>query len=413
MVKVTSKSKDEEIILRATNVGKVFRLPRDRRNSLKQTILSFGRVSYEEFNVLRDISFEVKKGEFFGILGRNGSGKSTLLKILSGIYSPTKGSVELGGDLTPFIELGIGFNPELSGRDNVFLNGAILGLTKKEIQDKYDEIVAFSELEKFMDQKLRNYSSGMLVRLAFAIAIQAHNDILLIDEVLAVGDANFQQKCLNVFRQLRKSGKTIILVTHDMGAVEEFCDRAILIEDGDITMEGNGRDVANRYRRINFEQLADGEEKSTEKVMRWGNKAATVNSVEVKNTGKNEKAKLISEKEFKLAIDVTYNTDLDDPVTGFQIIDAAGQILIGLNSKISHYPKTDRTKGERAVFEWTLPNVLKPGTYFVSATIHDFGGEPYDWWVEAMSFVVEREEDTSALVLVDHELNVTEKAKKK
>lgn len=399
-----------EIILRANHVGKTFRLPRDRRNSLKQTILSLGRIDYEEFRVLKDISFEVKKGEFFGILGRNGSGKSTLLKLLSGIYSPTKGSVELGGDLTPFIELGIGFNQELSGRDNVFLNGAILGLTKKEIQEKYEEIVAFSELEKFMDQKLRNYSSGMLVRLAFAIAIQAHNDILLIDEVLAVGDANFQQKCLNVFRQLRKSGKTIILVTHDMGAVEEFCDRAILIEDGEITMEGNGRDVANRYRRINFEQLATGED-TGKQVMRWGNNAATVNSVKVKNNGKNEKAKLISEKEFTLSIDVTYNADLDDPITGFQIIDAAGQILLGLNSKISHFPKTDRKKGERAVFEWTLPNVLKSGTYFISATIHDFGGEPYDWWVEATSFVVEREEDTSALVLVDHTLKVIEKKK--
>lgn len=402
----------EEIILRAENVHKTFRLPRDRRNSLKQTVLSFGRISYEEFNVLKGVSFEVKKGEFFGILGRNGSGKSTLLKLLSGIYTPTKGDVVLGGDLTPFIELGIGFNSELSGRDNVFLNGAILGLTKKEIQDKYDEIVAFSELEKFMDQKLRNYSSGMLVRLAFAIAIQAHNDILLIDEVLAVGDANFQQKCLNVFRQLRKSGKTIVLVTHDMGAVEEFCDRAILIEDGKITMEGNGRDVANRYRRINFEQLADGED-TNERVMRWGNKAATVNSVEVTNIGHNKQAKLISEKEFRLAIDVTYNAALDDPVTGFQIIDAAGQIIVGLNSKISHFPKTDRVAGERAVFEWTLPNILKSGTYFVSATLHDFGGEPYDWWVEAMSFVVEREEDTSALVLVEHSLKVTEKSKKK
>lgn len=407
------KTVEDDIILRADHVGKMFRLPRDRRNSLKQTILSFGRIDYEEFNVLKDISFEVKRGEFFGILGRNGSGKSTLLKLLSGIYSPTKGSVMLGGDLTPFIELGIGFNQELSGRDNVFLNGAILGLTKKEIQDKYDEIVAFSELEKFMDQKLRNYSSGMLVRLAFAIAIQAHNDILLIDEVLAVGDANFQQKCLNVFRELKKSGKTIILVTHDMGAVEEFCDRAVLIEEGEITMEGEGRDVANRYRRINFQQLADGEVSSSKKVMRWGNKAATVNGVKVTNVGSNEKSNLISAKEFKLSIDVNYNATLDDPVTGFQIIDAAGQIILGLNSKISHFPKTDRTKGERAVFEWTLPNVLKSGTYYVSATLHDFGGEPYDWWVEAISFVVEKEDDTSALILVDHDLRVVEKGKKK
>lgn len=403
------KKNESEIILKAEHLGKTFRLPKDSRKSLKQTVLSFGRVDYEEFNVLRDVNFNVKRGEFFGILGRNGSGKSTLLKILSGIYTPTEGSVQLEGDLTPFIELGIGFNHELSGRDNVFLNGAILGLTKKEIQDKYDEIVAFSELEKFMEQKLRNYSSGMLVRLAFAIAIQAHNDILLIDEVLAVGDANFQQKCLNVFRQLKKSGKTIVLVTHDMGAVEEFCDRAILIEDGEITMEGKGRDVANRYRRINFEQLTDND--SNNKVMRWGNKAATVNRVTVANKKTREKAKLITEKEFILSIDVTYNTTLDDPVTGFQIIDAAGQIIIGLNTRISHYKKMDRVKGDRAVFEWTLPNVLKSGTYFVSATVHDFGGEPYDWWVEAISFVVEREEDTSALILTEHALKVQEKLK--
>lgn len=403
---------DTDAILQVQHVSKTFRLPTDRRKSLKQTILSLGRTEYDQFRVLQDISFEVKRGEFFGILGRNGSGKSTLLKIISNIYSPTKGEVVLGGDLTPFIELGIGFNLELSGRDNVYLNGAILGLTKKQIHEKYDEIVAFSELEKFMEQKLRNYSSGMLVRLAFAIAIQAHNDILLIDEVLAVGDANFQQKCLNVFRQLRRSGKTIILVTHDMGAVEEFCDRAILIEDGKITMEGKGRDVANRYRRINFEQLTEGEqEQNQEKVMRWGNKAATVNSVHVTNVPSTTRTKLITEKEFTLSIDVSYNTDLQDPITGFQIIDAAGQIIMGLNSKISHYPKTDRKKGERAVFEWTLPNVLKSGTYFVSATIHDFGGEPYDWWVEAMSFVVEREEDTSALVLTDHKFSVKEKRK--
>jgi ABC-2 type transport system ATP-binding protein len=400
----------DDTILKVNHVSKTFRLPTDRRKSLKQAVLSFGRTDYEEFKVLRDISFEVKRGEFFGILGRNGSGKSTLLKIISNIYSPTEGGVELGGDLTPFIELGIGFNLELSGKDNVYLNGAILGLTKKQIQEKYDEIVQFSELEKFMEQKLRNYSSGMLVRLAFAIAIQAHNDILLIDEVLAVGDANFQQKCLNVFRQLRRSGKTIILVTHDMGAVEEFCDRAILIEDGRITMEGAGRDVANRYRRINFEQLTDDDRaQSEEKVMRWGNKAATVNKVWVSNKPSAAKTKLISAREFTLSIDVKYNTDLQDPITGFQIIDASGQIIIGLNSKISHFPKTDRKKGDHAVFEWTLPNILKSGTYFVSATLHDYGGEPYDWWVEAISFVVEKEEDTSALVLTEHKLNVKEK----
>lgn len=382
---------------------KTFRLPHDRRKSLKQAVLSLGRNTYEEYKVLNDISFEIPKGQFFGILGRNGSGKSTLLKILAGIYAPSEGSIKVNGQLTPFIELGIGFNYELSGRDNVYLNGAILGLTRKEIQNKYDEIVHFAELEPFMDQKLRNYSSGMLVRLAFSIAIQAHNDILLIDEVLAVGDANFQQKCLNVFRELRKSGKTVILVTHDMGAVEEFCDRAMLIESGKITMIGKSRAVADKYRRINFEQLSEGERGDKTDPKRWGNGAARTNWVTVTNAEEHDaRKKLITTKQLKLAINVTYNKDLTDPITGFQIRDAAGMIIIGLNTKISQMPPTDRKKGDVVTFEWVLPNIFKSGVYHVTSSLHDFGGEPYDWWVDATSFVVERDADTSALTLVDH-----------
>lgn len=184
----------DDIALKIEGLHKEFKLPHERRNSLKERVLHLGsKATYERLHALKDISFEVKRGEFFGIVGRNGSGKSTLLKIIGGIYQPTRGLVRVNGTLTPFIELGIGFNPELTGRENIFLNGAILGLTHKEIQARYDEIVAFAELDKFMDQKLKNYSSGMQVRLAFSIAIQAHNDILLIDEVLAVGDAAFQR----------------------------------------------------------------------------------------------------------------------------------------------------------------------------------------------------------------------------
>ena len=197
-------AKSEDIALEVKDVYKDFLLPHERKNSIKEYVLHFSKPSYEKQHALKDISFKVKRGEFFGIVGRNGSGKSTLLKIIGGIYQPSKGSVQVNGSLTPFVELGIGFNPELSGRDNVYLNGAILGLTKKEIQAKYDEIVKFAELENFMDQKLKNYSSGMSVRLAFSIAIQAHNDILLIDEVLAVGDERFQRKSLEVFEQIKK-----------------------------------------------------------------------------------------------------------------------------------------------------------------------------------------------------------------
>jgi ABC-2 type transport system ATP-binding protein len=233
------------------NVSKTFRLPHERHSSLKQAFLNLHKRNYENFHVLNDISFDVKDGEFFGIVGRNGSGKSTLLKLIAGIYTPTQGSIKVNGRLTPFIELGVGFNMELTGRENVFLNGAILGLTQKEINAKYDEIVAFAELERFMDQKLKNYSSGMQVRLAFSIAIQAKTGILMLDEVLAVGDSNFQKKCFDVFKNIKKEGRTVILVTHDMGAVQEYCDRAMMIQEGKIVVIGKPREVALRYQLAN------------------------------------------------------------------------------------------------------------------------------------------------------------------
>lgn len=242
---------EDNIAISVRHLSKSFKLPHEKKNSIKEHILSFRKQTFEEFKVLKDINFEVKKGEFFGIVGRNGSGKSTMLKILGGIYQPSSGEVKVNGTLTPFIELGIGFNPELTGRENVFLNGAILGLTRKEVVNKYDEIVAFAELERFMDQKLKNYSSGMQVRLAFAIAIQAHNNVLLIDEVLAVGDANFQRKCFKIFREIKESGKTVIFVTHDMGAIQEYCDRAMMIQDGEIVSIGSPRKIALRYEAAN------------------------------------------------------------------------------------------------------------------------------------------------------------------
>lgn len=242
---------DQNIAVSTHNLYKQFKLPHERKSSIKEWAIHFKRPTYEKLQALSNINFEVKRGEFFGIVGRNGSGKSTLLKIIGGIYQPTSGQVRVNGTLTPFIELGIGFNPELTGRENIFLNGAILGLTRKEVKAKYNEIVAFSELEKFMDQKLKNYSSGMQVRLAFSIAIQAHNDILLIDEVLAVGDAAFARKCEKIFREIKKSGKTVIFVTHDMGAVQKFCDRAMMIQDSKILMIGRPREVALRYEMAN------------------------------------------------------------------------------------------------------------------------------------------------------------------
>ena len=234
-------------------IKKSFRLPHEKQSSLKQAVLNFRQTkSYEVLDVLKDVSFEVRQGEFFGIVGRNGSGKSTLLKTIAGIYIPSSGTVTLNGLLTPFIELGIGFNPELTGRDNVYLNGAIFGMSRKQVVEKYDEIVAFSELERFMDQKLKNYSSGMQVRLAFSIAVQARGQILLLDEVLAVGDAKFQQKCYDYFDELKRQGQTVIFISHDMGGVKRFCDRAMMLKDGKIAKIGNVEEVAELYMKENL-----------------------------------------------------------------------------------------------------------------------------------------------------------------
>ena len=240
-----------DVMISVKDLHKSFRLPTERAWGLKQAIFNRlrGIKGFKEQKVLNGISFEIHRGEFVGIVGRNGSGKSTLLKTLANIYYPEKGSIQINGNLIPFIELGVGFNPELTGRENIYLNGALLGFSNREMDEMYDEIVEFAELEDFMDQKLKNFSSGMQVRLAFSIAIRAKGDILLLDEVLAVGDAAFQQKCDEYFSAI-KGKQTVVLVTHSMENVTRFCDRAILIEDGKIALEGEPKTVAEAYKNL-------------------------------------------------------------------------------------------------------------------------------------------------------------------
>jgi ABC-2 type transport system ATP-binding protein len=240
----------ENTVIHVNNVEKEFYLPSHSSDSLKASFIHIFARKDKSINVhhaLKGISLDIKKGEFFGVLGRNGSGKSTLLKILAQIYQPTKGSVSHNGKLVPFIELGVGFKKELTGRENVYLNGALLGFSNKEIDERYDSIVEFAELEKFMYQKLKNYSSGMKVRLAFSVAIQANADILLLDEVLAVGDAAFKKKCVDYFKRLKDTNKTVILVSHSMKIIRDYCDRCVLIEDGKIAFEGSAEDTAEKY----------------------------------------------------------------------------------------------------------------------------------------------------------------------
>lgn len=253
------QNSDQGVAVRVEGVSKFFP-KRDGARSIKQFVTSIGKrrgkdTAPQGFWALRDISLDIQKGDFIGIVGRNGSGKSTLLKIIAGVYSPTSGAVTVSGKLVPFIELGVGFNPELSGRDNVFLNGALLGFDRKDTEKMYDDIVDFAELKDHMHVKLKNFSSGMQVRLAFSIAIRAKADVLVIDEVLAVGDEAFQRKCFDYFEQIKARKQTVILVTHDMKTVEQFCSKAMLLRDSKVAMIGKPSDVATEYIRENQEQI--------------------------------------------------------------------------------------------------------------------------------------------------------------
>ncbi len=366
MAKKTNKSYPIEV----TDLTKEFKLPHERSSSLKSTILNFNKQSYETFCALSDVSFHVKKGEFFGILGRNGSGKSTLLKLLAGIYTPTKGGVYVEGALTPFIELGVGFNPELTGRENVYLNGVILGLTEDEIKEKYDEIVAFAELKRFMDQKLKNYSSGMQVRLAFSIAIQAHNAILLIDEVLAVGDERFQNKCLDVFNRIKKDpNRTVVFVSHDMGSVQRFCDRAIVIHDSKLIFEGNAQDAVYEYKKLNFpEQLEEGMLEKT----RWGNQSASIQQIKVSET----------RKQSSHDIHVTLDVKVKDPalqgqplVCGLGFSGSDGMNIAGPNSLDMKHSLT----AHDGTIDFVVNNhYLNSGQYDVTVVLQDADGNTLD-----------------------------------
>ena len=244
------------VVLSADHVSKSFKLPTEQATGLKQAVINWtkGVKGYKKQTVLKDVSFEVHQGEFFGIVGRNGGGKSTLLKLISQIYYPNDGEIRVHGKLVPFIELGVGFNPELTGRENVYVNGALLGFSREQVDAMYDDIVDFAELDEFMDQKLKNYSSGMQVRLAFSVAIKAQGDILVLDEVLAVGDEAFQRKCNDYFTEIKKDPtKTVILVTHDMSAIKRYCTRAMFIQDGVVAAIGDRETVAEQYTLANLE----------------------------------------------------------------------------------------------------------------------------------------------------------------
>ena len=307
------KNADRPVALKVEHVSKNFKLPVERAGSLKNMLFNWlrGIRGYRTQEVLKDITFDIKQGEFFGIVGKNGSGKSTLLKLISQIYTPNTGTIEVDGKLVPFIELGVGFNPELTGRENVYLNGAMLGFSNDEIDAMYDDIVEFAELGDFMEQKLKNYSSGMQVRLAFSVAIKSQGDILVLDEVLAVGDEAFQKKCQNYFFEAKRNKKTVILVTHSMPDVRRYCDRAMLIQDGYIAKIGDPDEIADAYSDSFLPPREVVEARQKEAAIR---NAVTVNAVNVAVDGETQKF-LDTREDFTMNVDF----ECDRPVPANQL----------------------------------------------------------------------------------------------
>jgi ABC-2 type transport system ATP-binding protein len=371
----------DEIAIRVEHVFKDFVLPHEKVNSVKSAFTSVAkkRKSKETQHALKDISFEIKKGEFFGIVGRNGSGKSTLLKILAGIYQPTSGKVETHGKLVPFIELGVGFNPELTGRENVYLNGAMLGFSEKEVEAMYDDIVSFAELERFMDQKLKNYSSGMQVRLAFSMATRSEADILLIDEVLAVGDADFQRKCFNYFSQLKNEKITVVFISHDMTAVREYCERAMLLEDSKVIEMGSTEEVAQQYLRLFMgNDVAENHKEDS----RWGDNAARISTVSSEITG----------KDLTISVEIKAPQDFPKPILGIRIRDAAGKEVTGTNTKQENKPLPDLKKDKPVRVDWKMPLILSDGEYSVDVALQ-YPDEitVADWWNSATRLKITKE----------------------
>src|SRR5215204_5553298 len=360
------RAQDGPVAIEVREVEKTFRIPVHRIDSFKERMVHpLAQPEYRTLEALRKVSFDAHRGEFFGIVGRNGSGKSTLLKILASIYRADSGSIRMAGRVAPFIELGVGFNPELTARENVTLNGVMMGLSRREARRRLDAVLDFSELDEFVDLKLKNYSSGMLVRLAFSVMIQAEADILLIDEVLAVGDAAFQQKCRDVFAEMKDGGRTIVLVTHDMTAVQRYCHRAMLLDEGKVRFLGDPEEAGRQYFRMNFEKrkvTLDGDRE----VMIVPDFLARVSEAWLEDENGERIANVEAEQPIRLHAVIEARQDLSNPGFGLQVNNADGVHVFELDAKLAREDgDSSLAAGQRVRISATIDNPLMPGRYAI------------------------------------------------
>jgi ABC-type polysaccharide/polyol phosphate transport system ATPase subunit len=380
-------------VVEVSHLRKRFRLPLDKSTTLKYRVTHWRSSSrYRDLVALKDISFDIPPGQFLGIAGPNGCGKSTLLKILCRIYQADSGYARVNGEFSAFLELGVGFNPELTARENIFLGGAMLGLTRAQLRNKVDEVFAFAELQDFAEQKLKNFSSGMQVRLAFSVAILAETDLLVMDEVLAVGDASFQEKCFDTFSRYKREGKTIVLVSHDLSSLEEYCDRVLLLNRGEIIADGPAAEVTAAYHRMIAEHALAAERDVPPQLTRgdrsqWGSRAVEFASVRLLDGNGQGSSRFDTGGPMTLDMRLMVHRDVGDIVCGAAIRRADGLLLAGTNTSLDHVTVSGYSPGQTISLRYVIDSLpLLAGGYIVDAALEDATGHSYDHAAAAVSF---------------------------
>lgn len=393
-----------EVAISLKNVSKCYKRYNHPIDRLKEILLP-GKSHAQNFWALQDINLEVAQGETLGIIGQNGSGKSTVLQIIAGTLTPSNGEVSVNGRVSALLELGSGFNPEFTGRQNVFFNGQILGLSREEIVYKFERIAAFADIGDFLDQPVKTYSSGMVVRLAFAVVANTDPKILIVDEALAVGDAKFQARCMKRIRQLKEQGVTILFVSHDSSSVKMLCQRVALMSYGRILEIGNPKDVVNHYIALLTSDQSPKESENIKsinenpdfiknnslpnKVHRHGNQLAVINDVNILNLENNStQNKLETGEVLNLVIGLEAQADLSDLVIGFSIRNLMGLVIYGSNTYLMNIQLPRLSKGQQMTATFQIPCYLNKGVYTITVGIHSEEGMSYDWIDEGLVFEV-------------------------